>query len=104
SHDCESERTKRNQAVLDLVAGEIARHPAANSDTRSQRGLQQRDLPGLSIERVFPVDKNRLQKEHADEPEIRVAQNSQEKCPVLTHEPELGDQVSDKVETKFLLR
>src|ERR1700694_3808262 len=96
-HNGHAERAKRNQSIFDLVAGEITGRYTANSDSQSQRHIQQRISGGLQVQEVSAINNHSGQVQSAQKPEIRIAYYRQKQRTVQVHEPDLAKEVVQKI-------
>mgnify|MGYP007056984869 CR=1 FL=1 len=94
-----AQRPQRNQAVLDLVAGQVSRAEAAQPDPdRDGRHQVEGDLPGIEPEQVLPVDNDRiLLDQGGQEEKVGVPGNGQPQDPVVPDPHQLGPEIANKI-------
>ena len=96
-----AERAERDEAVFDFSAGQVARRDAAEADAEREGNTQLADADLVQVQDLRAIKKHIQLQQLAQEEEIRVAEKGEGEWPVTANQPELREQIAEKIRVEF---
>ena len=96
-----AESAERHEAVFDFAAGKITRRHAAQADAERQGDAQLADADLVQVQDFRAIKKHIQLQQLAQEEEIRVAEKGEGERPVAANQPELREQIAEKIRVEF---